>query len=60
MRVLFIGEDAVHRGRAEARPALNPCEISVRPCRRTLKRRGTRRGCITSLPKEDGDVQALR
>jgi len=60
VRILFIGDDAVHRGRAEARPALNPCEITVRSCRRTLKRRGTRRGHITSRPKEDGHVQTLR
>jgi hypothetical protein len=60
VRILFNGDDAVPCGRTEARPALNACEITVRPYRRALKRRGTRRGHITSLPKEDGHVQTLR
>ena len=50
VRVLFIGDGAVPCGRAEARSAPNLCEITVRPRGRTLKRRGTRRGHITSLP----------
>ena len=60
VRILFNGDDAVPCGRAEARPALNACEITVRPYKRTLKHRGTRRGHITSLPKEDGHVPTLR
>lgn len=31
-------------------PTPNPCRITVRPCGRTLKRHGTWRGHITSLP----------
>jgi hypothetical protein len=60
VRILFIGDDAVPCGRAGARPALNSCEITVRPFGRTLRRRGTRRAHTTSLPKEDGHVQTLR
>ena len=60
MRILFIGDDAVPYGRAEARPALNSCKITVRPFGRTLRCRGMRRGHTTSLREEDGHVQTLR
>jgi len=52
VRILFIGDDAA--------PPLNSCEITVRRCGRTLKRRDTRRDHVTSLPEEDGHVQTMR
>ena len=60
MRIFFIGDDAAPCGRAEARPAPKSCEITVRPCGCALKCRCTRRGYITSVPKEDGHVQTMR
>jgi len=49
VRILFIGDDAVPRGRTEARAAINSCEITVHPFGRTLRRRGTRCGHLASL-----------
>jgi len=60
VRILFVGDDAVPCDGLQLGWPHNSCEISVRPCGSTLKRRRTRRGYITSLPKEDGHVQTLR
>lgn len=44
---------------ASIRTELGKRRCCERPCRST-ERRGTRRGHITTLPKEDGHVQILR
>jgi len=49
VRVLFIGDDAVPGGRAEARAALNSCEITEHPFGCAKRRRGARCGHLISL-----------
>ncbi len=60
VRILFMEMKRSPADGLKPGPPLNSCEITVRPCGRTLKLRGTRCGHITSLPKEDGHVQTVR